>query len=111
MQRLPRRTCSTGPRSSPGRTGSISAGVERNQVTTRSPYDAALVTIDAIQRVAASGKPIDRHTVRDAIETTHLKTMQDEISFDQNGDLVTKVISVFQVVRNPEYPDDDVVHQ
>ena len=47
----------------------------------------------------------------DAIETTHLKTMPGDISFDQNGELVTKVISVFQVVRNPEYPDDDVVHQ
>jgi branched-chain amino acid transport system substrate-binding protein len=69
------------------------------------------VTIDAIKRVAASGKPINRHTVRDAIETTHLKTMQGDISFDQNGDLATKVIRVFQVVRNPEYPDDDVVHQ
>lgn len=69
------------------------------------------MTIDAIQRVAASGKPIDRHTVRDAIETTYLKTMRGDISFDQNGDLVTKVISVFQVVRNPEYPDDDVAHQ
>jgi hypothetical protein len=37
--------------------------------------------------------------------------MLGDISFDQNGYLVNKVISVFQVMRNPEYHDDDVVHQ
>ena len=32
-------------------------------------YDAALVIIDAIKRVAASGKPVTRDAVRDAIQT------------------------------------------
>ena len=35
-------------------------------------YDAALVILDAVRRVAASGKPIDRHAVRDAIQATNL---------------------------------------
>jgi branched-chain amino acid transport system substrate-binding protein len=74
-------------------------------------YDAALVIVDAIGRVVKSGKTLDRHNVRDAIQATKLKTMQGTISFDANGDLVTKVVSVFQVVHNPKYPDDDVVHQ
>ncbi|TMI83348.1 MAG: branched-chain amino acid ABC transporter substrate-binding protein [Bacillati bacterium ANGP1] len=74
-------------------------------------YDAALVIFDAISRVVKSGKPVNRHTVRDAIQTTHLKTMQGVISFDTNGDLVNKVITVFQVVHNAKYPDDDSLHQ
>ena len=74
-------------------------------------YDAALVIFDAIGRVVKSGKKLDRHSVRDAIQATKLKTMQGVISFDANGDLVTKVVSVFQIKHNPKYPDDDVVHQ
>ena len=74
-------------------------------------YDAALVIIDAIKRVAASGKPVNRGNVRDAIHATKLKTLQGEVAFDQNGDLATKVISAYQVKHDPKYPDDDVVHQ
>jgi len=74
-------------------------------------YDAALVVIDAIDRVAKSGKPVDRHTVRDAIQTANVKTMQGVVSFDANGDLKNRVISVFQVVHNAKYPDDDIIHQ
>lgn len=74
-------------------------------------YDAALVIFDAVQRVVKSGKPVNRHTVRDAIQTTKLKTMQGVVSFDQNGDLSTKLISVFQIKRNPKFPDDDILHQ
>ena len=32
-------------------------------------YDASLVIIDAVKRVAASGKPVTRESVRDAIQT------------------------------------------
>jgi branched-chain amino acid transport system substrate-binding protein len=74
-------------------------------------YDAALVIVDAIGRVVKSGKALDRHNVRDAIQGTKLKTMQGVVSFDQNGDLVTKIVSVFQIVHNAKFPDDDVVHQ
>ncbi len=74
-------------------------------------YDAALVVMDAIRRVAASGKTPDRHNVRDAIQATNLKTLQGTVSFDQYGDLKNKVISVFQIVHNPKYPDDDITNQ
>lgn len=74
-------------------------------------YDAALVIFDAIRRVAASGKPIDRHSIRDAIQATNLKTMQGTVSFDQNGDLKTRIISVFQIVHNTKFKDDDILHQ
>jgi branched-chain amino acid transport system substrate-binding protein len=74
-------------------------------------YDAALVIIDAIKRVAASGKEVTRAAVRDAIQQSHVKTLQGEISFDANGDVANKVISVFQISRNNKYPLDDVLHQ
>jgi branched-chain amino acid transport system substrate-binding protein len=74
-------------------------------------YDAALVVADAIKRVVASGKPVNRDTVRDAIQQTRLETLQGEISFDANGDMVNKVISVFQYRENKAFPIDDYPHQ
>jgi len=74
-------------------------------------YDAALVILDAVTRVAASGKEVTRDAVRDAIQSTHLKTLQGEISFDDNGDITNRVISVFRIEKDDKYPLDDVLHQ
>ncbi len=74
-------------------------------------YDAGLVIIDAIKRVKASGKPVDRHTVRDAIQASKVKTLQGVVSFDKYGDLKSRIISVFQIVHNTKYPDNDILHQ
>jgi branched-chain amino acid transport system substrate-binding protein len=74
-------------------------------------YDAANVIIDAIKRVAASGKEINRANVRDAIQQSKVKTLQGEVGFDKNGDLLNKVVSVYKITHNPKYADDDVAHQ
>jgi branched-chain amino acid transport system substrate-binding protein len=74
-------------------------------------YDAALVILDAIKRVAASGKPVTRDAVRDAIQTTKLQTLQGEVSFDENGDIKNRIVSVFQCHKDDKYPLDDVIHQ
>src|SRR5215472_16370280 len=74
-------------------------------------YDAALVILDAVKRVAASGKEVTRDAVRDAIQSTHLKTLQGEISFDEDGDITNRVISVFRIEKDDKYPLDDVLHQ
>src|SRR5215467_4009445 len=50
-------------------------------------YDGALVVLDAIKRVAETGKPVTRSNVRDAMQTTNLKTLQGVVSFDENGDI------------------------
>ncbi len=71
-------------------------------------YDAATVIIEAIKTVAATGKPVTRELVRDAIQSGKVKTLQGEISFDANGDLNSKVVSVFQVKKNEKAPLDDV---
>jgi branched-chain amino acid transport system substrate-binding protein len=74
-------------------------------------YDAALVILDSIKRVAASGKEVNRANVRDAIQEARVKTLQGEISFDQNGDITSKVISVFKIAKDPANPLDSVLHQ
>jgi branched-chain amino acid transport system substrate-binding protein len=74
-------------------------------------YDGALIILDAIKRVAESGKEVNRTNVRDAMQSAKLKTLQGEVSFDQNGDMLSKVVSVFQYRHDSKYPDDDVLHQ
>ncbi|MBV9826155.1 MAG: branched-chain amino acid ABC transporter substrate-binding protein [Alphaproteobacteria bacterium] len=74
-------------------------------------YDAALVILDAIKTVAATGKDVDRAAVRDAIQNSHAKTLQGEVSFDQNGDIASRVVSVFKITKDAKFPLDDVLHQ
>ena len=40
-----------------------------------------------------------------------METLQGTVSFDANGDLTSRVVSVFQVQYDPAYPADDIVHQ
>jgi branched-chain amino acid transport system substrate-binding protein len=74
-------------------------------------YDAALVVLDAIDRVAKTGKPVTRAAVRDAIQASKVKTLQGVVSFDDNGDLTNRIVSIFQVQYDSKYPNDDIVHQ
>jgi branched-chain amino acid transport system substrate-binding protein len=74
-------------------------------------YDGALVVLDAIRRVAESGKQVTRSNVRDAMQTTNLKTLQGVISFDENGDIKDRTVSVFQYKRDAKYAADDYTHQ
>ena len=61
-------------------------------------YHAVLVVADAVGRVAKSGKPVNRSAIRDAIQTTDLKnTLQGPIAFDQNGDIKTRTVALYQV--------------
>jgi branched-chain amino acid transport system substrate-binding protein len=74
-------------------------------------YDAALVIIDAVKRVAASGKPVTRSAVRDAIQTAKVPTIQGTVSFDANGDLADRTVSVFQIKQDKAAKPDDVSAQ
>jgi branched-chain amino acid transport system substrate-binding protein len=74
-------------------------------------YDAALVVLAAIEMVAKAGKPMDRGAVREAIQAGKVETLQGPIAFDENGDLTSHVVSVFQVKQDTAYPINDVVHQ
>jgi branched-chain amino acid transport system substrate-binding protein len=74
-------------------------------------YVGAQVIIAAVKTVAATGKPVTRAAVRDAIQATKMDSLIGPISFDANGDLLTKVVSIFQVVKDPSHPLDDMEAQ
>jgi branched-chain amino acid transport system substrate-binding protein len=74
-------------------------------------YAAALVTIDAIKRVAASGKPVTREAVRDAIQSAKVQTPIGLVQFDAHGDLMDRTVSVFQVKRDATKPLDSMPDQ
>jgi len=74
-------------------------------------YDAGLVIIDAIKRVADSGKEVNRDNVRDAIQSAKVKTLQGEVSFDENGDITNRIVSVFKITKDDNFPLNDTIHQ
>jgi branched-chain amino acid transport system substrate-binding protein len=74
-------------------------------------YDAGLVIVEAIKKVAASGKPVTRDAVREAIEKSKTPTLQGTISFDANGDLVDRTVSVFQIKQDKSAKPDDMDKQ
>lgn len=74
-------------------------------------YDAMRVILDSIRRLAESGQPVNRDTVRHAIAVANVQTLQGPVSFDANGDIRNKVISVFQCRHSTQFADDDVLHQ
>ena len=72
-------------------------------------YDAMLVIADAVARVASKGA-VTRAAMRDAIATAKVQTLQGEVSFDENGDLASRTVSIYQIKQDPAYPPPDVVH-
>jgi len=74
-------------------------------------YDAALVIADAIKRVVADKKEVNRDNVRDYIQTAKVPTLQGTVSFDSNGDLLDRTISVFQIKKDTNFAADDMLHQ
>ena len=74
-------------------------------------YDAGLVIIDAVKRLVAEKKPVDHSTVRDAIQTANVATIQGPVSFDANGDVKDRTVSVFQIKKDTSKPLDDISAQ
>jgi branched-chain amino acid transport system substrate-binding protein len=74
-------------------------------------YDAAKVIIAAIEAVAKSGKAMNRSNVRNAIQASHVKTLQGTVAFDENGDILDRTVSVFQYHQDSSAPADDLGKQ
>jgi branched-chain amino acid transport system substrate-binding protein len=71
-------------------------------------YVAAEIVIAAAKSLVAAKKPIDRANMRAAIQSVSLKeSLLGPISFDENGDLKNKIISVFQIKKDDSKPLDD----
>ena len=74
-------------------------------------YDGVLVIIAALKKVIAAGQTPNRENVRAAIASSTVDTLQGPVSFDANGDIKQRVVSVFQIAHDPAHPVDDVNHQ
>ncbi len=74
-------------------------------------YDAALVIIDSVKRLVKAGKPVNHETVRDAIQSANMPTIQGVIAFDPNGDIKDRTVSVFQIRKDTSKPLDDMAAQ
>jgi branched-chain amino acid transport system substrate-binding protein len=59
-------------------------------------YNAVHVIADAVSRTAAANKPVTRANLRDAIQATKLGSIQGPIAFDANGDILTRIVSIYQ---------------
>ena len=71
-------------------------------------YVAAQVIIQAVKGLAEAGKAVTRESVRDAIQSTKLAdSLIGPVSFDANGDITNKTISVFQIKKDTTKPLDD----
>jgi branched-chain amino acid transport system substrate-binding protein len=61
-------------------------------------YNGILVIAEAVERVVKSDKPVNHATVREAIEKTNLeRTLQGPIAYDENGDIKSRIIALYQV--------------
>jgi ABC-type branched-subunit amino acid transport system substrate-binding protein len=54
---------------------------------------------------------VTRDAVQAALMTTKLPTIQGTVSFDANGDLADRTVSVFHIEKDPTKPLDDVSAQ
>lgn len=75
-------------------------------------YVAARAIIETVKVLQAAGKPIDRNTVRDGLQSVRMaNSLIGPVEFDENGDLKNKVISVFQVTKDATKPLDSMDDQ
>lgn len=74
-------------------------------------YDAATVIIAAVKQLVEEKKPLTRDNVRATLLTISVPTLQGPVSFDANGDIKSRVVSVFQIRHDPSKPLDDEAAQ
>jgi branched-chain amino acid transport system substrate-binding protein len=60
------------------------------------------------KRLRAVGHTGTRKAMRDAIQSAKVDTLQGVVSFDQDGDIQDRTISVFQIRKDATKPLDDV---
>ena len=74
-------------------------------------YDGGLVIVNAVKTLVADHKPVNHDTVRDAIQASSTPTIQGVVSFDDNGDIKDRTVSVFQINKDTTKPLDDISAQ
>jgi branched-chain amino acid transport system substrate-binding protein len=70
-------------------------------------YDAAWVIVQAVKKLVAEKKPITRDNIRSTLLTITVDTLQGPVAFDANGDIKSRVVSVFQIREDKAKPLSD----
>lgn len=60
-------------------------------------YDAAMTEITAIKKLIQAGKAVTRAAIRDEVASIQYAGVTGRITFDQNGDIVRPVFSIYAV--------------
>ncbi|MGW3075922.1 MULTISPECIES: ABC transporter substrate-binding protein [unclassified Kitasatospora] len=60
-------------------------------------YDSAWAVIQGVKAVKASGKPLTREAVRDAVQNVSFDGVTGKVSFDEFGDTTNKQLTVYTV--------------
>jgi len=74
-------------------------------------HSAAEAIVEAARIVAATGKPVTRDALRDALQTVRIKTLQGMVEFDANGDIKSRTVSIYQIRKDATKPLDDPAAQ
>lgn len=67
-------------------------------------HSAAEAIIEAARTVAATGKPVTRDAIREALLKVKAKTVMGTVEFDENGDIKSKIVSVYQIKKDATKP-------
>ncbi len=70
-------------------------------------YDAANVIVQAVKKLVEEKKPVTRDNIRATLLTITVDTLQGPVSFDANGDIKSRIVSVFQIKQDPSKPLSD----
>ena len=70
-------------------------------------HSGAEAIIEAARTVAATGKPVTRDAIRDALQNVKVKTVMGTVEFDANGDIKSKIVSVYQIKKDDAKKLDD----
>lgn len=70
-------------------------------------HSGAEAIIEAARSLAAANKAVTRDALRDALQNVKVNTIMGTVEFDANGDIKSKVVSVYQIKKDDSKKLDD----
>ena len=70
-------------------------------------HSGAEAIIEAARSLAAANKAVTREAIRDALQNVKVKTVMGMVEFDANGDIKSKIVSVYQIKKDAAAKLDD----
>lgn len=70
-------------------------------------HAGAEAIIEAARSLVAANKAVTRESLRDALQSVRVNTIMGIVEFDANGDIKSKVVSVYQIKKDDSKKLDD----